>query len=146
MSYTFTTEEFQRLDDKQKDAVLDVIIAGCLADGQLVDAEVSRFDSEIRKVPWGHSEAEMDAKIKASFEKINGFTDPQQAIDLVKSAAAALTDPTIREKTFHLLATVMYADNKMTQNEKTVLTAFAVAFQIPVPKLAEISQAVKKGS
>lgn len=146
MSYTFTNEEMQGLSDAQKDAILDVVIAGVLADGQVDDAEVAKFDAEIRRVPWGRTEDAMNEKVKASFTRINGFSSPEQAFELVKSCAETLTDPVIREKTFALLTTIMYADQKMTANEKTVLTVFATAFQIPIPKLAEISEAVKKGA
>jgi uncharacterized tellurite resistance protein B-like protein len=145
MGYEFTAEEMQGLSDAQKDAIIDVVIAGVLADGAVDDAEVAKFDSEIRKVAWGRSEAQMDETIKASFGRINAFTSPEQAFALVKSAADALTDQTIRQKTFALLMKVMYADQKMSANEKTVLTVFATAFQIPLPKLAEMSEAVKKG-
>ena len=145
MGYTFTAEEMQGLSDAQKDAIIDVVIAGVLADGAVDEHEVSKFDSEIRKVALGRSESQMDDTIKTSFAKINAFESPEQAFGLVKSAADTLNDPVIREKTFALLMTVMYADQKMSPNEKTVLTVFATAFQIPLPKLAELSEAVKKG-
>ena len=145
MSYELTAEEMQGLTDAQKDAIIDVVIAGVLADGAVDEAEVGKFDSEIRKVAWGRTEAQMDEIIKASFEKINSFNSPEQAFALVKAAADTLTDQTIRQKTFALLMKVMYADQKMSANEKTVLTVFATAFQIPLPTLAEMSEAVKKG-
>ena len=145
MGYEFTTEEMQGLSDAQKDAIIDVVIGGVLADGAVDEAEVAKFDTEIRKIAWGRSEAAMDEVIKASFAKINAFTTPEQAFELVKASADTLTDQTIRQKTFALLMKVMYADQKMSANEKTVLTVFATAFQIPLPKLAEMSEAVKKG-
>src|SRR5688572_27490562 len=145
MGYTFTTDEMAGLNDAQKDAILDVLIAGVLADGSVEEKETTKLEAELRKLEWGRTEAEMNDKLIASFEKINAFTSPEQAFALVKAAAETLTDPVIREKTFALLMAVMYADQKMSQNEKTVLTVFAAAFQLPLPKLAEMAEAVKKG-
>jgi uncharacterized tellurite resistance protein B-like protein len=145
MGYTFTADEMRALSDAQKDAIIDVVIAGVLADGQIADAEADKVDSEFRKLDWGRSVEEMEEKVKQSFTRINAFTSPEQAFGLVKSAAETLADPALREKTFALLMTVMYADRKMSPNEKTVLTVFATAFQLPLPKLAEMAEAVKKG-
>jgi hypothetical protein len=66
MSYRFTADDMGKLNDAQKDMIIDVIIAGVLADGQVQEAEVSTFDTELRKVPWGRTEAEMEDKIKQS--------------------------------------------------------------------------------
>jgi uncharacterized tellurite resistance protein B-like protein len=145
MSFQFTAEEMKGLGEAQLDALVDVVIAGVLADGTVDDAEVARVDAELKKVPWGRPDDVLDEKVRAAFTKINAFTKPEEAFLLVKAAADTITDPGLREKTFALLARVMYADKKMSPNEKTVLTVFATAFQIPLPKLAEISESVKKG-
>lgn len=143
MSFTFTADELSKLSTAQKTQIVDVVIAGVLADGTVDDKEVEKFDSEFRKVPWGLPESEMIEIIKTSFKKIQGFNQPDQALNLVREAATTLTDATIREKTFALLAVVMYADKKMTSNELTVLQVFATAFEIPRPRLEAIAATVK---
>ncbi len=145
MSFRFTAEEMNALTEQQKETILDVVIAGVLADGGALDEdEVQQFDSELRQVPWGLSEETMVAKIRASYEKIHAFTAPQQAIDLVRAAGGTLTDTNVREKTFAMLARVMYAGQQMSDAEKAVLTAFASAFDLGLPRLQQIAQAVKK--
>jgi uncharacterized tellurite resistance protein B-like protein len=145
MSYRFTADDMGKLNDAQKDMIIDVIIAGVLADGQVQEAEVSTFDTELRKVPWGRTEAEMEDKIKQSFAKVSSFSSPEQAVNLVKSATDTLTDQSVREKTFALLARLMYADKQVSENEGTVLMVFANQFQIPMETVQKIGTAVKKG-
>jgi uncharacterized tellurite resistance protein B-like protein len=145
MSFRFSADDMQKLNDAQKDTIIDVVIAGVLADGQVQDAEVSVFENELRKVPWGRTENEMVDKIKASFTKISSFSKPEQAVDLVKNAVSTLSDQSIREKTFAMLARMMYADKEMSENEGTVLMVFADQFKIPMPTIQQIGAAVKKG-
>lgn len=49
MRFVFSAEEMNGLNDGQKDAIIDTVIACVLADGTVGDAEVSRFDAEFKK-------------------------------------------------------------------------------------------------
>ena len=145
MSYTFTPDEMNSLSDAQKDALIDTVISGLCADGALKSEEVARLDDEFIHLAWGRTKEAMEAAIRASYEKIRAFTEPQQAVEMIKHVAATLTDQTVREKAFAMLARVMYDGQQMSVNEQTVLTAFCVAFQIQLPRLKEIGEAVKSG-
>lgn len=145
MSFTFTPDEMKGLDDAQKDALIDVVIAGLCADGSLKQHEIAKLDEEFLHLDWGRPNEAMERAIRASYDKIRGFTEPAQAVGMVKRVAATLIDSTVREKAFAMLARVLYDGNEMTPNEQTVLTAFCVAFEIPLPRLKEIGEAVKSG-
>ena len=145
MSFAFTPEEMKGLTDAQKDAIIDVVVAGLCADGNLKQNEIAKLDEEFRHLSWGRAEGAMVQTIRAAYDKIRGFSTPEQAVDMVKHVAATLTDQTVREKAFAMLARVLYDGNEMTPNEQTVLTAFCVAFQIPISRLKEIGEAVKSG-
>jgi hypothetical protein len=146
MSFRFTEEDMKGLSEEQKDTIIDVVIGGLLAEGTINEDEVAKIDAEFVEIAWGRSRDAMDAAIKASYEKINGFTEPKQAIDLVKGAAEKLNSQDVREKAFALVARVMWAGKEaMSEKEQTVLIAFCVAFHIPVERIQEIGEAVKKG-
>ena len=145
MSFEFTREELDGMNDAQKDALIDVLIAGLCADGSLKQHELDRLDEELRDMSWGRSDAVTEQAIKASYAKIRSFTAPEQAVAMVKNVAATITDRSLREKAFAMLARILYDGVEMTPNEQTVLTAFVVAFEIPLPRIKEIGEAVKSG-
>ncbi len=145
MSFLLTDDEMNALTDAQKDALIDTVISGLCAEGTLKTDEVERLDEEFIHLAWGRTKEEMEKAIRASYEKIRAFTEPKQAVAMIKRVAATLTDQTVREKAFAMLARVLYDGNEMSVNEQTVLTAFCVAFEIPLPKLKEIGEAVKSG-
>jgi uncharacterized tellurite resistance protein B-like protein len=145
MSFRFTGDEVKKLSDKQKDTIIDVVVAGALADGKVVAAEEQKLETEFRKIEWGRSESEMYEKIKASAQKIASYTTADQAVALIKDSASTLTDQGLREKAFALLARILYADQKMSESEGVVLITFAEHFQIPLEKCKEIAAAVTKG-
>jgi uncharacterized tellurite resistance protein B-like protein len=145
MSFRFTADEMNKLTDAQKDTIIDVVIAAVLADGNVQASEQAMFKSELGKVPWGRSEEEMIDTINASFAKVSSFTKPEQAVALVNDAAATLTDQAIRDKTFAMMARMMYADKQITENESVVLFVFAKQFGISDERAKEIGSAVKRG-
>jgi len=122
-----------------------LVVAGLCADGNLKQHEIDRLDEEFRDLSWGRAERAMEQTIRTAYEKIRAFTTPEQAVEMVKRIAATLADQNLREKAFAMLARVLYDGNDMTPNEQTVLTAFCVAFEIPLPRLKEIGEAVKSG-
>src|SRR5262249_42108324 len=128
-----------------KDALVECLIAGLCADADLKQHEIDRLDEEIHPLPWGRSQDEMQKLIRACYDRIRAFTTPEQAVAMVKSIAATLTDQGIGEKTFAMLARVLYDGAEMTPNEQMVLKAFFLAFEIPLPRLKEIGEAVKRG-
>jgi hypothetical protein len=145
MSFRFTADDMNKLTDAQKDMIIDVVVGGILADGKIEKAEEAMFEQELRKVPWGRSEEVMVEKIKSAVMRVNGLNSPEKAVDFVKTAVATLPDQSVREKTFAMMARMMYSDANMTENEGTVLMVFADQFQIPMETVQKIGTAVKKG-
>jgi len=145
MSFAFTPEEMNGLTDAEKDAIIDVVVAGLCADGNLKQNEIAKLDEEFRNITWGRPEAVMVKTIRTAYDKIRAFTTPEQAVEMVKHVAATLNNQSLREKAFAMLARVLYDGNEMTPNEQTVLTAFCVTLQFRLRRPKEMGEAVKSG-
>jgi len=144
MTTAFTSEEMNRLTDGMKDAIVEVVVAGVLANGSTSEARLAKCEAELRKVPWGRTEDDMLETVKDAFSKIDSFTTVEQAVGLVKHAAQTIPEPAIREKTFALLARVMYMGKPLDEKEKTVLAAFVMGFELDRARVQEIVDEVKK--
>jgi hypothetical protein len=145
MSFRFTPEEMSALSDEQKDTVLDVAIAALLADGSPDDVDVSLVEADLLGVPWGRSDGETAENVQESFARVAAQCTPDQSIAFIKRAAEVLTDPEIRIKTVALAAKLAYVDGEFTKNEDLVLSTFALAFEVPIPTVQKICQALMKG-
>lgn len=144
MGFRFTADEMHTLTEAQKEAIVDVVISGILATGAPEEDDLSRFDDELGTLDWGLSDEAKVAKVQASYARVAAVKTPEEAVGLVRTAAGTLTDTAIREKTFALLARVMYSGGPMSDAQKSVLNAYALAFAIPLPRLAQIAEDVKK--
>ncbi len=143
MSFIFTADDMKLINDKQKAAIISACVAAASADGTINKAEVDKIEAEMAKVPWGMPQQLIVEIAKAAAQKLNELRDAASVQSYISATAAYLPAGTIREKTFYLIASVMFADKDVSQAEKNLLGAFAQAFAIPADRLQAIAAAVK---
>lgn len=130
------------MDDGQKTAVLEALVAGVLADGKVTPAEVRRFDEVVLSLPWGMDEPILDALVKGTQQRVVALKSAADVQDFVASLASRLTSPELRDKVVFTMATVIAADNEVNQLERNVLGLFVLAFGITSERSAAIKAAV----
>jgi uncharacterized tellurite resistance protein B-like protein len=130
------------MDDGQKVAVLEALVAGVLADGKVTPGEVRRFDEVVLSLPWGIEEPVLTALIKGTQQRVAALKSSADVQDFVASLASRLTSPELRDKVVFTMATVIAADNEVNQLERNVLGLFVLAFGITSERSAAIKAAV----
>ena len=132
------------MDDGQKVAVLEALVTGVLADGQVTPGEVRRFDEIVMSLPWGMDEPVLAALVKGTQQRVLALKTGPQIHDFVANLAARLTAPDLRDKVVYTMATVMGADGDVNQLEKNVVGLFVVSFGITSDRFEAIKAAVGK--
>lgn len=130
------------MDDGQKVAVLEALVAGVLADGKVTPGEVRRFDEVVLSLPWGMEEPVLSALVKGTQQRVAALKSGADVQDFVASLAGRLTSPELREKVVFTMATVMAADGNVNQLEKNVIGMFVIAFGITSERTRAIKAAV----
>ncbi|MGE0404063.1 MAG: TerB family tellurite resistance protein, partial [Kofleriaceae bacterium] len=131
------------MDDGQKVAVLETLVAGVLADGKVTPDEVRRFDEIVMALPWGMDEPVLSALVKGTQQRVIALKSPADIQDFVASLASRVTSAELRDKLVFTMATVMAADNEVNQLERNVLGLFVLAFGITSERSAAIKAAVQ---
>jgi uncharacterized tellurite resistance protein B-like protein len=131
------------LDDDQKGAILDALVAAVMADGKTDPAELAKFEGEVIKIPWGKDEKSVIAMIRGSHTRVSALTDQKSVLEFIGQVAGKLPSVNTREKVFATMATIMYHDRVMNELEKNVLGAFAIAFGLTHERMADIAAEVK---
>lgn len=134
--------DLMAMDDSQKSAVLEALVAGVLADGKVTPDEVRRFDEVVLPLPWGMEPAVLDALVKGTQKRVAGLKSAADIQDFVASLAARLQGQPLREKVVFTMATVMAADNEVNQLERNVIGLFVLAFGISSERTRAIKEAV----
>jgi uncharacterized tellurite resistance protein B-like protein len=130
------------MDDGQKSAVLEALVAGVLADGKITPNEVKRFDEVVMSLPWGMDEPVLTALVKGTQQRVIALATLADIQDFVANLAARLPSPELRDKVVFTMATVMAADNEVNQLERNVIGMFVLAFGITSERSAAIKAAV----
>lgn len=134
--------DFVTLDDAQRLAVLEAIIAGMIADDRIVGSEARRFDEIVLELPWGVERAVLAAMIEGAKRRLSALRTHAEIQDYVTNLAARLPSPELRDKVVFTMATLMLADGELAQIEKNVLGMFVVAFGITADRAASIREAL----
>ncbi len=132
------------MDDTQRLAVLESMIAGMIADNRITAAEVRRFDEIVLGLPWGVDRAVLAAMIKGAKDRLVAV-NRDQVHDYVRELASRIPTPELRDKVVFTMATLMLADGELAQLEKNVLGLFVLAFGITPERANAIREALHIG-
>jgi uncharacterized tellurite resistance protein B-like protein len=134
--------DFSALEDPERLAVLEALVVGVIADGQINAAETRQFDELVLGLPWGFDRAVLSVMIQGAYERLAGLKTPVEIHDYLVKLAHRLPSVSLREKVIFTMATLMYSDGEFNRAEKNVVGAFAVAFGIPSERVAAINEAL----
>ncbi len=133
--------DFSVMDDGQRIAVLEAMIAGMVADNRLTPPELRRFDEIVLGLPWGVSSDVLVAMIKGAKDRVTALK-AEQVQDYVHKLADRIPTPALRDKVVFTMATLMLADGELAQVEKNVLGLFVLSFGISAERASAIREAL----
>lgn len=130
------------LDDAQKLAILEALLAGMLADGRVTAVELGWFRAAVARLPWGMEPPVLDATIKGAADRVSSLASPAAVTDFFAGLAARLPSQPLREKVVYTVATIMAAEQGLNDLEKNTLGALILAFNITSDRVQLIKEAV----
>lgn len=133
--------DFSRMDEPQRLAVLEALIAGMIADNRVTPSEIRRFDEIVLDWPWGVERDVLVAMIKGAKDRLVAVTK-EQVPDYVRGIADRLPSAELRDKVVFTMATLMLADGELAQLEKNVLGLFVLSFGITSERALKIREAL----
>lgn len=133
--------DFSVMDDGQRIAVLEAMIAGMVADNRLTPPEIRRFDEIVLGLPWGVSSDVLVAMIKGAKDRVIALK-AEQVQEYVHKLADRIPTPALREKVVFTMATLMLSDGELAQVEKNVLGLFVLSFGISAERASAIREAL----
>jgi len=136
--------DFTALEDPERLAILEALVVGVIADGQITATESRHFDELVLGLPWGFDRAVLGVMIQGAHERLAGLKTPVEIHDYLVKLAHRLPSEALREKVIFTMARLMYSDGELNRAEKNVVGAFAVAFGIPSDRVAAINDALHR--
>ncbi len=133
--------DFSVMDDGQRIAVLEAMIAGMVADNRLTPPEIRRFDEIVLGLPWGVSSDVLIAMIQGAKDRVIALK-AEQVQEYVHKLADRIPTPALREKVVFTMATLMLSDGELAQVEKNVLGLFVLSFGISPERASAIREAL----
>jgi uncharacterized tellurite resistance protein B-like protein len=141
VSLHLDASDFSAMDDTQRVAVLEAMIAGMIADDRITPAEARRFDEIVLALPWGVDHAVLTAMIEGAKDRLVALKK-EEVQAYVEALAAKLPSPELRDKVVFTMATLMLADGELAQIEKNVLGLFVLSFGISAERALQIREAL----
>lgn len=145
MTFEIDETDTKSLTEVQKIAVMEALLLGVLANGKPSKAEIARFDAVAERIPWGLERATVVGHMEAARSRIVALAkagDRDKILELIGTIAARLPTPVLREKTFHAIASVMWADGDFADDERNLLAALALAFQLTLERVEAVKQSI----
>ena len=138
-----TAEELEPLTDDQNLAILESLFLTVIVDGKVEQNEVKAFAVSALTYPWnwGNSPDVLKGKLDVIAKSLKGITRANMK-DHLKGLGPRIPSQTLREKTFAGMFSLMVADGKLDDKEKTAAIAFAQVFDIPQQRAIELIQSV----
>jgi|ERR1017187_10555091 uncharacterized tellurite resistance protein B-like protein len=117
-------------DDQQKQTLLDLLIIGMYADGNLADAEDAKIEAVLAAINFS-SESVRDQFIDASFNRARQHLDsPQSTRGFVAEIARHFPTPDIRQKAYDDLEELLSSDNNIVEKESQLLAIVKEEFKL----------------
>jgi hypothetical protein len=116
--------------DQQKQTLLDLLVIGMYADGNLADAEETKIEGVLGTIKFA-SESERDRFIDASYTRARQHLgSPQITRDFVADIAKHFPTPDIRQKAYNDLEELISSDNKVADKESALLAIVREEFKL----------------
>lgn len=134
-----TADELRPLTEDQNLAILESLFLTVIVDGKVEQNEVKAFAVSALTYPWnwGQSPDVLKGKIDVIATKLKGTTRANMAAYL-KGIGGRIPSQTLKEKTFAGMFSLMIADGRLDDKEKTAAIGFAGVFDIPQPRAIEL--------
>jgi uncharacterized tellurite resistance protein B-like protein len=116
--------------DQQKQTLLDLLVIGMYADGNLADAEDAKIENVLDTIRFP-SQSERERFIDASFTRARQHLDsPQLTRDFVADIARHFPTANIRRKALADLEELLSSDNKIDDKENQLFAVVREAFKL----------------
>jgi uncharacterized membrane protein YebE (DUF533 family) len=145
-SFLFNQNDMLFISEQQKAGVVIACVAAAMADGTIEQSELTKMEEKFLQIPWGLPDQKIIDWVHGAQVKLAELKDAAGVQSFITKTAAVLPPGPIREKTLYLIASVMFADKNINQNEMALLNAFADAFAIPMERQKAIGAAILKGA
>ncbi len=127
-----TDPVLEKLDEKQVESLIDVLMLVMHADEKVAFMEEAEFDHLIYELPWVESKHDkIEAHIKTTRTRLGSVDGEADYRKLVSDATKLLVSPDVRVKTYRMAVTLAEADMELHPDEHKVLTWLAEDFGIP---------------
>jgi len=128
MAYEMTAKDLVDLSEDQQVAIMESLVLAIVADHKTNPAETTRFDAELSAIPWKLEPPKVIEHILEIRDRVLAMKDTQEPIALIRRIAERLPDPSVREKVFRAMGSIMSADGTPNLDEKNMLITYARAF------------------
>lgn len=142
MTMHLTAQDFGALDDTQRNAILETMVIGLIADNKVNPAEVRRFDELVLGLPWGVPQPVLVSMITGARNRLIALKTPVEFQDYLVTVAQRIPSAELREKVVFTMATIMFSDGHLDKLEKSILDLFVIAFSIPGDRVNAIKAAL----
>jgi uncharacterized tellurite resistance protein B-like protein len=116
--------------DQQKQTLLDLLVIGTYADGNLADAEDTKIEGVLDTIKFA-SEDERNRTIDASFTRARQHLgSPQVTRGFVADIAKHFPSPDLRRKAYSDLEELLSSDNKVDDKENQLLAIVREEFKL----------------
>jgi len=117
-------------NDEQKQTLLDLLVIGMYADGNLADAEDAKIKGVLDAIKFS-SESLRDQFIDVTFTRARQHLgSPQATRDFVADIARHFPTPDIRQKAYDDLEELLSSDSKVVEKESQLLAIVKEQFKL----------------
>lgn len=139
MEFALDSSDLDRLDDSQKDALMEALMFALFADSRIEAAEVQQFERLGETIPWGIPREALISRMHSARDAVIELAnkgDAEAITARIEQVTGKLGD--LGVKVFHAMASIMVADDALTGDEKNVMVVFASRFGLIEDNIAAI--------
>lgn len=126
-----TNSNFKKLSLSQQDAMLGILTAAILADGEVEEHELEELGEVVSMMEW-----QGDPRVLLDNAPIDALTDPARLSEL----GVALEQDWLREEAYYISARIVASDREIQPTERAFLEQLVASLQIPAARLRTITQ------
>ena len=119
-----------KFTDQQKQALLDLLVVGMYADGNLASVEDDRIEGLLDTIKFS-SDGARDRFMNASITRVrNHAGSPESARAFVAEIAKSFPTPDVRRQACDVLDDLLSSDNQVAEKERQLLTIVKEEFKL----------------